>query len=322
MRTNLGIEHFDTHAVVWQPTFESLLFHIEGRFPKSGSSQSSNESLTDDLGVKEQDLEFNIRTEMDMKLAFTVALLKDLGLLGNELNSLKNFESPVDVMEDFKPYILRNDSGAKLQFWFPMSEAFTNSNKTTVDTYEVYKFGLPIEQQATGVGLGQRRARVNIKIDGYKKIGDVSIDTLGEHYYILESDDEEECERILKWTVKLNAGAREIQASSAFSLKNCTPWVLEARTSSTQFSKLEAPAHSYTIEPGKRIYAPVSFSKNYRLDVKLFEEDTDWGVVHSTFKQEFFGINAPLNAFRDANNRSVAVTFRKHGIPLLSLIHI
>ena len=36
LRTNLGIEHFDTHAVVWQPTFESLLFHIEGRFPKSG----------------------------------------------------------------------------------------------------------------------------------------------------------------------------------------------------------------------------------------------------------------------------------------------
>ena len=125
---------------------------------------------------------------MDMKLSFTVALLKDLSLLGNELNSLKSFRSPVDVMEDFKPYILHNDTGNKLQFWFPISEAFSQSNKTTIDTYEMYKFGLPIEHQATGVGLGQRRARVNIKIDGYRKIRDVSIDTLGEHYYILESD--------------------------------------------------------------------------------------------------------------------------------------
>ena len=136
---------------------------------------------------------------------------------------------------------LHNDTGNKLQFWFPISEAFSQSNKTTIDTYEMYKFGLPIEHQATGVGLGQRRARVNIKIDGYRKIRDVSIDTLGEHYYILESDGEE-IERILKWTVTLNAGAREIQASSAVSLKNCTPWVLEARTSSTQFSELDTSA--------------------------------------------------------------------------------
>ena len=149
-----------------------------------------------------------------------------------------------------------------------MSEAFSQSSKTTIDTYEMCKFGLPIEHQTPGVGLGQRRARVNIKIDGYKKIRDVSIDTLGEHYYILESDSDEEIERILKWTVTLNAGAREIQASSALSLKNCTPWVLEARTSSTQFSELEAPAHSYTIEPGHRIYAPVSFFKELKVRCK------------------------------------------------------
>ena len=102
LRINLGIEHFDTHAVVWQPTFESLLFHIEGRFPKSEKTQNSDESIVENLEGEEQSLEFNIRTEMDMKLSFTVALLKDLSLLGNELNSLKSFRSPVDVMEDFK----------------------------------------------------------------------------------------------------------------------------------------------------------------------------------------------------------------------------
>ena len=79
------------------------------------------------------------------------------------------------------------------------------------------------------------------------------------------------------------------------------------------------PAHSYTIEPGHRIYAPVSFSKNSRLDVKLLEEDTDWGVVHCKFKENFW-INAPINAFRDANGRSVAVTFRRHEIPLYGMI--
>ena len=70
--------------------------------------------------------------------------------------------------------------------------------------------------------------------------------------------------------------------------------MLEARTSSTQFSELEAPV-LYTIEPGHRIYA-CKFFKELKLDVKMLNEDTDWGVVHCKFKKEFFGINAPIDA--------------------------
>ena len=113
LRTNIGVEHFDTHAVVWQPTFEPLLFHVEGRFPKS-DDKKKRLAITDDDAESIQgpsndnNLEFSIRTESEMKLSVTVALIKDLGLLGGELSSLKNFESPVDVMENFKPYILHN----------------------------------------------------------------------------------------------------------------------------------------------------------------------------------------------------------------------
>ena len=90
LRINLGIEHL-THMRLSGNQLSTLLFHIEGRFPKSEKNQNSNETIVDNLEGEEQNLEFNIRTEMDMRLSFTVALLKDLGLLGNELNSLKAF---------------------------------------------------------------------------------------------------------------------------------------------------------------------------------------------------------------------------------------
>ena len=327
LRTNIGVEHFDTHAVVWQPTFEPLLFHVEGRFPKS-DDKKKRLAITDDDAESIQgpsndnNLEFSIRTESEMKLSVTVALIKDLGLLGGELSSLKNFESPVDVMENFKPYILHNNTGAKVQLWFPMTDEFAQSEKTFIEPYDEYKFGLPIERQTTStiLGLGQQRSRINFIVDGYKKIRDISIDTLGEHYYILESDDSDAYEYILKWTVMLNAGAREITASSALSLKNCTPWTLEAQTSASNVLESEHAAHSYKILPGQRIYAPVTLSNNCRLDVKLLKEDTEWGVVHAYGRETFHGINAPLKTFRNKRNHNVGVSFRKRGIPLYGMV--
>ena len=132
----------------------------------------------------------------------------------------------------------------------------------------------------------------------------------------MESDGEEEIERILKWTV-IKRWRKYKQVCCVF--ENCTPWVLKHELPLHNFQNLK---HQRTLTKLNQaiVYAPVSFSKNSRLDVKMLNEDTDWGVVHCKFKKEFFGINAPIDAFRDTNSRSVAVTFRRHEIPLYGMI--
>jgi hypothetical protein len=305
LRACATLDHFDTHAVVWQPALEPLVLHADGRFPSPSSEN--------------KDVQIDLRSESEIVVNISTDFLKDINIVTNELSSLKTMTQSITAADNFSPYVLHNKCGLPLKMWFPRTDEFRPTSKNAVDTSEAYNFSLPPSRQARAdfLGLGQQRSRINVHIEGFEVLKDISIDTIGTHYYILYSEGESPVEHLLQWTITLNAGAREIFASSALSLKNCSPWAMEAQASSGNLLDEGGQAEARKLLPGDTIYAPIAIAHDCHLDARLKREKTDWGVVDSE-DSSFLGLNAPISTF--AKKTNYAVLFFSNGVPLYGVV--
>ena len=301
LRAAISMEHFDTHAIVWQPAIEPTVLHVDGRCPQPTSM--------------DQNIHFDVRSESDIVLNATVGLIHDVGIVAGELTTLIESKSSLENSETFSPYILHNRTGSPLQIWFPRSDEFPPSSKEDIDICGVHQFSLPADRQAKAdfLGLGQQRSRINVAIKGFQLLKDMSLDTIGTQFYIVYPEDGSSMEHLLQWEVSLNAGARDIVISSALCVRNNTPWDMDIHSSSSNLFDTSYGEPS-TLLSGSSYYAPIAIAHSCRLDVKLAEKEIEWGVVDADSDASFHGINAPMETF--AKNENFAVVFFRAGVPV------
>ena len=249
----LCVQHYNAYHSYWQPMLEAMSYTLTLKVPLL--SFTREDLLQTKIAIQTQDL---------LQINVTQPLLQDLIGMGQYQENLdRDGDGTLDVSDillnesaNFLPYMIINDTGVDLTFWFPGDDIVKRSEKMTVNKNATYRFDIPEDRKQLAAQSMTNadtttvlQHEVHVKFDNNtKRLSSLPIDVTGYHVQRLKPlsnnsssiSNSNTLPTHLDWHVSLEGGVRVIRVQSLLSVENWTTEIMEVKVDQLEQLNYEA----------------------------------------------------------------------------------